>query len=52
MEELNFEKMARKAVQNAFEDIVIQGKTGIEWLKIIDKLPPIRGGFFVLPLIN
>lgn len=40
MAELNIEKMSRKAVQNAFEDIVIQGKTGIEWLKIIDKLPP------------
>lgn len=38
--ELNFKKMARKAVQNAFDDIVIHGKTALEWLKIIKKLPP------------
>jgi hypothetical protein len=30
--ECNIEKIARKAVQNAFEDIVIHGKTALEWL--------------------
>lgn len=40
MAEFNIEKIARRAVQNAFEDIVIHGKTALEWLKIIQELPP------------
>ena len=39
MAEFNIEKMARKAVQNAFENIIIHGKSALEWLKIISELP-------------